>query len=144
MEAENRLSLFLDTNVVIDYLTTREQYSMYSAALFQLAEDRIVELYISDITITNISYILRKEAKDKLYASLAMLSESANFVAASSLIIKRAIKAEWDDFEDAIQYFSALKCKADYLVTRNAKDFKDSKIPVVSPQELLQNLGYMI
>ncbi|MCQ2244192.1 MAG: PIN domain-containing protein [Bacteroidaceae bacterium] len=144
MKADNRIALFLDTNVVIDYLTSRECFSMYSAALFQLAEDGIVELYLSDITITNISYILRREEKDKLYASLTMLAESVNIVAASSPIIKRAIKAKWDDFEDATQYFSAMNCKADYLVTRNAKDFKDSTIPVVSPQELLQNLGYMI
>lgn len=144
METDSKIALFLDTNVVIDYLTTRDRFSIYSAALFQLAEEGVVELYVSDITFTNISYILRKEAKDKLYSSLAMLSESVNVVVASSLIIKRAIKAEWDDFEDATQYFSAVKCKADYLVTRNAKDFKDSKIPVVSPQQLLQNLGYMI
>lgn len=132
-------NLFLDTNVVIDYLANRQPFSLDAAKLFQLAEEGKVKLYISALSYNNVHYILRQSltnnATIKILDDLSEMSEIADV---TKLTIKKALKSEFKDFEDAIQYYSALNLnKIDCIVTRNAKDFKKSNLALMTPLEAL-------
>ncbi|MBX9785026.1 MAG: PIN domain-containing protein [Chitinophagaceae bacterium] len=133
------MNLFIDTNVVIDYLADRQPFSEAAAELFQNAEQGIVTLFISAVSYNNIYYILRQSLTNA--ATIKVLDELSDFteiVDVNSPVIKKSLKSDFRDFEDAVQYNCALtvpKIKA--IITRNEKDFKKSTVSVFSPAELL-------
>jgi predicted nucleic acid-binding protein len=130
---------FLDTNIGIDFLANRKPFSIYAAGLFELAYKKKVNLYISAVSYNTIFYILQQSTSNtnaiKLLASIEELSETMDV---TREVIRNSLKSEFKDFEDAIQYYTALSNKKiDVIVTRNGKDFKKSTISVLSPQEAL-------
>jgi predicted nucleic acid-binding protein len=133
------VNLFLDTNVVIDYLADRHPFSEAAAELFQHSEQENVSLFISAVSYNNIYYILRQSLTNAATIKvLDELSDITKIVEVNSAIIKKSLKADFKDFEDAIQYNCALtipKLKA--IITRNEKDFKKSTVSVFSPVEIL-------
>lgn len=134
--------IFIDTNVIIDFLADREPFSSDAAILFQLAKDKKIRIHISAISFNNTFYILRKVVPTK--RALGLLSEIEEFVGiqeTNRLIIKKALKSNFNDFEDAIQYFSAVEIgNIDLITTRDLKDFKKSEIPVLSPESTIKIL----
>ena len=134
--------IFIDTNVIIDFLADREPYSDDAAILFQLAKDKKIRIHISAISFNNTFYILRKVTSTK--RALSLLSEIEEYVGiqeANRLIIKKALKSNFNDFEDAIQYFSAVEIgNIDIITTRDLKDFKKSELPVLSPESTIKIL----
>jgi predicted nucleic acid-binding protein len=132
-------NLFLDTNVVIDYLANRQPFAADAGKLFQLALDGKVKIYISALSYNNIHYVLRQTLSNtatiKVLEEIAEMSEIADV---SKLIIRKALKSEFKDFEDAIQYYCALNLnKIDCIVTRNSKDFKKSNLALMTPSEAI-------
>lgn len=137
--------IFLDTNVVIDFLANREPFSMDAAMLFNLAVDAKVKVYISAVSYNNIYYILRQSltnaAAIKLLEELAGMTEIADV---TNAIIRQSLKTDFKDYEDAIQYYCALSiAKIDFIVTRNTKDFKKSSLPVLTPAEAISSLQFI-
>jgi predicted nucleic acid-binding protein len=134
--------LFLDTDIVIDLLTEREPHYEHSAALFTLADNRKAELYISSLCFNNLDYLLSKQygrtASRKILTQLKIL---VKVLAVDDKIITLALDSAFQDFEDAIQYFTAIENKIPILVTRNLKDYKEALIPVVSAEMYLKGLG---
>lgn len=140
--------IFVDTNVIIDFLADRKPFAEYAAILFQLAKEKKIKIFISAISFNNTYYILRKVTSHK--KALHLISEIEDFVGIQETnrkIIRKAIKSNFNDFEDAIQYFSALELGAiDIITTRDLKDFKKSELPVLSPETtvklLIQEYNY--
>ena len=129
--------LFLDTNVLIDFLADREPFAEAAGILFTLGLEKKAKIYCSAISFNNIYYILRQTLTHaptiKLLKDLAGMTE---IIAAGDKIINHSLNADFKDFEDAIQYYSALSISVmDVLVTRNKKDFPKSQLPVLSPTE---------
>lgn len=127
---------FVDTNVLIDFLSQREDYK--AAALFLYnAKIGKYKVCTSVLSMANLVYVLRKSLKGEvLYETLRKLS----FIDISPMTkedYSKAIALKANDFEDALQYSSAVSFGCDALVTRNAKDFPFSKIPVMKPSECL-------
>ena len=132
------MKLFLDTNVIVDLLENRKPWVQDVMVLFQLAVEKKVELFVSDLTIVNIAYITCKSYPvDQLYDALARLRKFVTIAGTGSRVINKAIDSRYNDFEDAVQYFAAKGENVDYIITRNAKDFSFSSIPVLSPGEFL-------
>ncbi|MDE5611858.1 MAG: PIN domain-containing protein [Odoribacter sp.] len=130
--------LFLDTNVVLDLIEKREPFVHDAALLFQLRIDGECQLFVSDLTIVNIAYIVRKSySKEKLYAILDKLYSFLVIVPGGTMVIGRAIESQANDFEDAVQYYAACQAKVDYMITRNKKDYSFSEIEVLTPQEYM-------
>ena len=130
-------NLFLDTNVVIDFLADRKPFSLDAAKLFDLSVSKEASIYISAVSYNNIYYILRQSLSEsatmKLLNALAGMSEILDVTKA---VIEQALKSEFKDFEDAIQYYCALSLpKMECIVTRNTKDFKKSSLAVMTPGE---------
>ncbi|MFN5418293.1 MAG: type II toxin-antitoxin system VapC family toxin [Flavobacteriia bacterium] len=131
--------IFLDTNIVLDVLANRKPFSDSASELFEKAQREKVKLYISSLSYNKIYYILNKQISHKAtIAILKDLEELIETLDVSSKEIKKSLYSEFSDFEDAIQYYSALSNKKiDVIITRNPKDFKKSELLVMTPEEAL-------
>jgi predicted nucleic acid-binding protein len=134
--------IFLDTNVVIDFLADRHPFSVDAARLFDLAIEGKTKVYISAVSYNNIYYILRKSLSNnatiKLLDELACMTEIADV---TNEVIRESLKSDFNDYEDAIQYYCALNIpEIELIVTRNTKDFKKSTIAVLTPTEAITSL----
>ncbi|MBC8052937.1 MAG: PIN domain-containing protein [Sphingobacteriaceae bacterium] len=132
-------NIFIDTNVVIDFLANRQPFSIDAARLFDFSISREARLYISAVSYNNIYYILKQSLSNK--AAISLLEEFAEMTEiadVTSAIIRNSLKSDFKDYEDAIQYYCALSLpEIDFIVTRNTKDFKKSILPVLNPREAL-------
>ena len=131
--------LLIDTNIVIDLLSKRDKFYNEAADLFSRADKNELELTISSLTFANTNYILTKlksakEAREilrkfKVLVELLSLDDKITELALSD--------DNFPDFEDGLQYYSAIENRIDVIITRNKKDFKNSKIPVLTAKEFL-------
>ncbi len=114
--------LFLDTNVVLDFLARREPFVAPAADLFQLAEKGSVVLYVSNLSFSHALYLLRKSAGSATARALLLdLSEIVSIASVDAAHVREALRSGFTDFEDAIQYFAARSVPAiTHIVTRDA------------------------
>lgn len=133
--------LFIDTNVLIDLIDQRIPFYNDVAIISALAEKKQIKLATSSISFINTFYVLSKKIDNKLVINSLMkyrlICEVSNI---DELIIDKSLISNFNDFEDAVQHYSALHHKCDILITRNKKDFKNSEIPVMTPTEFLASL----
>jgi predicted nucleic acid-binding protein len=132
--------IFIDTDVIIDFLIDREPHSREAAIIFTLIEQRKLKGFVSSLTFSNLYYVLRKiESHNKVIAKLDSISRLLTILKVDQQTIKYAIESGFPDFEDSIQYKCALDYKKiDVLITRNIKDYKGSEIPVMTPADYLK------
>ncbi len=129
--------IFIDTNVVIDFLANREPFHKAAYEVFLMGGDEKVKLYISALSFTTIYYVLRKQYEaERLLSLLRDLRLLVAVVATNDYIIEQALESNFSDFEDAVQYYTAASVGADYIVTRNTRDYSHASISVVTPGEL--------
>jgi predicted nucleic acid-binding protein len=138
--------LFIDSDVVIDFFTDREPHANPASELFELNEKGNVILYLSAVSINNIYYIIRKFlGHKKTLEVVETLTEMTEVIGTTKKEILQALKNNFSDYEDSIQYSSALTIKGlDAIITRNIKDYKNSDIAVMTPLSFLkmkENLG---
>jgi len=133
--------LFIDTNIVIDLLSRREPFYDESANLFSLADKKVIELNISSLTVTNTSYILLRQTDSKKAKEiLRKLRLIVKILPLDDKIIGLALNDDsFSDFEDGLQYFTAIENNQDLIITRNLKDFKASKLPVMTAKQFLES-----
>lgn len=133
------MKIFVDTNVLLDVIAERMSFYDASAAILSLFEQDKADGFISAMSFNNIHYILVKRGgKNKALKAMRTLLDTFNVVALDEKILSRAIDAEFNDFEDGIQFFSAIRCDADYIITRNVKDFPHKDMPILTPEEFLK------
>jgi predicted nucleic acid-binding protein len=130
-------NIFLDTNILIDFFANRKPFSIEAAKLFNYSFKKKINIYISAVSFNNIYYILRQSCSHAETTNmLAELNEWTDVIDVTKDIIKKSIKSEFKDFEDAIQYNCAKSLsKIDFIVTRDTKDFKLSALPILTPKE---------
>lgn len=132
------MNVFVDTNVLLDVLARRKPFYEASAKIWSLAEAGEIKAHISAISFNNIYYIVRKLKNRKTAEeALRLLRDVFEPIAADGQILNQSIDAGMDDFEDAVQYHSAVRAKASCLITRNPDHFPSSTLPVLSPDEFL-------
>ena len=135
--------IFIDTDVIIDFLIDRKPHSREAAIIFTLIEQKKLKGYVSSLTFSNLYYVLRKiESHNKVIAKLDSISRLLTILKVDQQTIKDAIASGFTDFEDSIQYNCALDYKKiDVVITRNTKDFKTSEIPVMTPADYLKTVS---
>ncbi len=131
--------ILIDTNIVIDLLAKREDFYEQAAELFSLADKKELKLTISSLTFANTNYVLTKQKSTKeareILRKFKVLVEILNL---DDKIIELVLSDDaFSDFEDGLQYYSALENNVDLILTRNKKDFKHSKLPILSAKEYL-------
>lgn len=135
------MKVFLDTNILVDYVEDRNVFSKYASIIFQLSLMGEIELYAIDISFLNVAYILRKKSSEILYDALGILLLRINVLSVTRFDLENAINAKHNDFEDCVQFYSALSGDMDCIITRNKKDFENSDIPVYTSSEFLDLLN---
>ena len=135
--------LFIDTNIVIDLLSRREPFYDESANLFSLADQKIIELNISSLTIANTNFILLRQTNStKAKEILRKLRLIVNILPLDDKIIGLALNDEsFTDFEDGLQYFTAIENNQDLIISRNLRDFKASILPVMTARQFLVTMN---
>lgn len=137
------MKVLIDTNIMIDALTNRDGRSGFSATVIDLCAKQVIDGYVALHSISNMYYILRKQYSDaerrtilKRYNEILKVAEVGNDVV-DTAINNTAIS----DYEDALQYACAETVGAEYIVTRNIKDYGKAEIRAISPEELLKLLA---
>lgn len=131
--------LFVDTNIVMDLLQKREEFYQEAQELFTLSDKRKVLLFISSLTIANTHFLLsRHYSSAEARKILSKFKVLVNVLPMDDKIIELALSSDFKDFEDAIQYYTALENNTDMIITRNKKDFKNQNIPVLNAKEYLK------
>lgn len=133
--------IFLDTNVVLDLLGEREPYYNSAAKIATLADKGEIDLIVSALTYSTVYYLLsraedKKLVKEKL-RKFKVIAETSDL---TDKIVDKGLSSKFSDFEDSLQYYCAIKMDCKILITRNSKDFKESEIPVLTPDEYLNSL----
>lgn len=132
--------LFLDTNIVVDILQRREPFCHDAVQLFTMAYNKKVQLVVSPMTYSTASFLLWKHGPEGVRKLLANFRQLSRIAVTNEQIVDDSLASQFNDFEDAMQYYTALKAKADIIITRNGKDFTPSKIPVMTATEYLATL----
>jgi predicted nucleic acid-binding protein len=133
--------LLFDTNVVLDLLGEREPFYDSAAKITTLADKGEIDLVVSALTYSTVYYLLsRFEDKELVKEKIRKFKVVALTSDLTDKIIDKGLSAKFSDFEDSLQYYCAIKMDCKTLITRNGKDFKESVIPVLSPDEYLNSL----
>ena len=134
-------SLFLDSDVILDWLLNREPFAFYSKVLLATSRNNNVKVFTSALVIANIQFIISKQmnsvvAKRHVKTLVSILS----ILPFEADAIDFALNSAFTDFEDAIQYAIATKNNCDAIITRNIKDYKNTTIPVLTAEQFLNTL----
>lgn len=137
------MRVLIDTNIVLDFLLQREPFTQDAELIFQAIDSGQIIGYVTATTLTDIFYISRKHTRSVEQARQAVLETLTAMVICpvNRAVLESAFRSGLADFEDAVQIFSAVDQELDAILTRDAKGFLSSSIPVLSTQELLQRLG---
>lgn len=140
------MKVLIDTNIILDVLCKRPAFYEDSSKVFKLCEVNKISGVISALTISNIIYILRKEldteTTKEILDNLFLIFSVADLKADD---LKKAANMKFKDYEDAVQSACAARVGADYIITRNIKDFTESKIVPIRPSEFLEEIwSFMI
>lgn len=133
--------LLIDANIILDVLLNRPVFVKDSSMIWKLCETKQMKGYISTLTYANIMYIMRKqltpEQIQEIFCKLKLIFEFADL---SPAVLERTVNIKWKNFEDAFQNATAESVHADYIITQNIKDFKQSKVMALMPSEFLARI----
>ena len=133
--------LLIDANIILDVLLNRTDFVKDSAMIWKLCETEQMKGYVSTLTFANLVYIMRKqldpEKIEDVFHKLNLIFEFADFSVSD---LTHAADLNWNDFEDAVQSVTAERIHADYIITRNVRDFSKSRVMAFTPPELLARI----
>ena len=130
--------VFVDTDIIYDLLAKRDPFYLAAAQLFTLADEGKVQIYISALSIANLHYLISKQrTEEEAKEILRKFKVLVHVAPLNDKIIDLALNSEFSDFEDAIQYYSALQNEIEVLLTRNLKDYKKAHITVLTAQDFI-------
>ena len=133
--------LLIDANVLLDVLMNRQPHYEYSRVIWKMCLRKKAKGYVSALSFANIIYTMRKtlnpESINKLFGALSSLFKFEDLTLED---LRLAADMKWHDFEDAVQSSTASRVNADYIITRNTKDFQNSKVKAVTPEEYFMNI----
>lgn len=133
--------LLIDANIILDVLLNRREFVKDSSMIWKLCETGKAKGYVSALTFANLVYIMRKqlnpEETENVFRKLSLIFD---FTDLSVSDLTRAAELNWKDFEDAVQSVTAERVHADYIITRNVRDFSRSRVIAFTPTELLARI----
>ena len=131
--------ILVDTNIVLDLLAERKEFLLEAQELFTLSDKKEINLYVSSLTFANTYYILSQQMKmNNVRKILRKFKVLVSVLPMNDKIMDLSLESDFKDFEDAIQYHTAIENEINIIITRNLKDFKTAKIPVFTAKEYIQ------
>lgn len=135
------MKILIDTNVILDVLCSRSEFLEDALRVFRYCEAKQITGYLSALSVPNIVYIMRRELdRNRIKEILGTLTSIFTVADLRETDLIRAANLDFSDYEDALQSVCASRIKADYIVTRNIKDFKNSRVPAIKPSELFDRI----
>ena len=136
------MKALLDTNLFLDVILKRDTHFQSSSIIWSIVSDKKLKGLITAISINNLYYILRKIIETTLVENFVdQLLEEFEVVPLTAQVLKQARSIPHRDYEDLIQYFSAINSNCDFIITRNKEDFPKKGIGVLNPDEFLKLLS---
>ena len=137
------MTVFLDSNIILDVFLKNKDFYEESQMVLNLADSGSIDFFISAASITDIFYVLNKYIKNAEEAKnhLKSLLEIVSVAGVDESCIKNALNSSWKDFEDSVQHEAAIQIGTDYLVTRNIDDFKTPFVEVINPTGFLKRFA---
>jgi predicted nucleic acid-binding protein len=133
--------IFIDTNVMLDFLGERIPFYDSIARVISFLETKKFIIIVSPISYATVSYFLSKSEGNKIAVEkLRKFKIISDVCTIDEQTIEKGLNSDFSDFEDALQFYNAIESNCDIILTRNAKDFKKASIPVMSPDEFLNSL----
>ncbi len=141
MGGNGKMNVFLDTNVVVDFMGEREGFFEDAALIFTMAKDKLINISISALTVVNCAYILKKAFNnDDVLSKVDALCKFLDITPINNTILQGAVSLKPYDFEDAVQFLSSLECRPDLIITRDKKGFNNFGIMVMTPSEFVEKV----
>ena len=137
--AEIQMKILVDTNVIIDALTSREPWKESAEKIFIMAANHIMDMYITASSATDIYYLVRKHLHDTELSKQVMgkLYSLTGILAVTGADCMDALASPVSDYEDAVVERVAAGAKVDYIVTRNIKDYKQGSVKIILPDDFI-------
>ncbi|MBU1679724.1 MAG: PIN domain-containing protein [Bacteroidetes bacterium] len=133
------IKLFVDSDIILDLLAKREPHYLHAAKLFTLIDQQEIIAFTSPLIFANLHYLLKKLTSNvSALKSLRKLKTLINILPIDERVIEQSLNSEFNDFEDAIQYFTAVNNGINLILTRNKIDYKKSKIAISTAEEFLK------
>lgn len=133
------IKLFVDSDIILDLLAKREPHYVHAAQLFTLIDQKEIIAFTSPLIFANLHYLLKKLTSNaSALKSLRKLKTLINILPIDERVIDQSLNSEFNDFEDAIQYFTAVNNGINLILTRNKIDYKKSKITISTADEFLK------
>lgn len=130
--------VFADTDIILDLLAQREPFYRPAAALFSLADKKEIAVHVSSLSFTNLNYLLsRQYSATKARKLLLKFKTLVTILAVNDKVVELALASDFTDFEDALQYHTALENDVRIILTRNLRDYKSADVPVMSAEQFL-------
>jgi predicted nucleic acid-binding protein len=133
--------VFVDTDIILDLLGEREPFYKSAAYLFSRADRRELKIYVSGLSFANAHYVLRRKFSEpdtrKILLSLKVL---VTVLPIDDKVIELGLASDFSDFEDSVQYYTAIENSMKILITRNLKGYRLAKIPVMTAESYLKSL----
>jgi predicted nucleic acid-binding protein len=134
-------SIFIDSDILLDLILKRYPFYEWALGLFFLIDERKLSGCTTVHSLLNVHYITMKTVGEKsARASIKQLSAQINIIREDMSIVEKALASTITDFEDAVQHYAAASAGADFIITRNVKDYKHSAIPVLTAEQFLRQL----
>ncbi|RAI94804.1 type II toxin-antitoxin system VapC family toxin [Algoriphagus yeomjeoni] len=135
------VKIFLDTNVVIDLIAKRQPFYDDAKLFLSLAKNGLARLFIAESSLGNIYYLVFEVYKiPQIEFSMHDFITLGEIVSGGKEVIYKSLNSDFQDKEDALQYFTAIENKMDFLITRDLKDFKTAnQIPVLTPKQFFSS-----
>lgn len=132
--------VLIDTDVILDFFFDIKPFSDHAAKVLALCESKQITGFITPVIISNVYYLLRQTAKhEKVIEKLSQLIQITEVQLIDKIIIIKALRSGFKDFEDALQNYSAeSNGKIDVIITRNTKDFKKSILGIMTPENYMK------
>lgn len=132
--------ILIDTDVILDFFFDRQPFSENAARIFSLCESKEIKGYITPVIISNVYYLLRQTAShEKVIEKLKLLVTITKILVMDKSVIIQALNSDFKDFEDALQNYAAeLNNEIDLILTRNTKDFKNSSLAAMTPDNYIK------
>ncbi|MBO7555318.1 MAG: PIN domain-containing protein [Neisseriaceae bacterium] len=135
------MQVLIDTNVLIDWLSQRGAFSLHSSRVMEECFFGQVKAYITAHSVCDLFYILRKDfTLEKRLSFIKILTQQCTIIPEMQSDFVNVLKANCLDLEDALQMQCACKYHLDYIITRNIKDFEQSQVMAMTPEDFLKVL----
>ena len=133
------MNVFIDSDIILDLLAKREPFYIFAAELFTLIDQKKIKAFTSPLIFANLHYILKRHKSNNFaLQSLRKLKTMINVLAINSRVVEQALNSGFKDFEDAIQYFTAVNNGIKIILTRNKTDYNKSSITISTAEEFIK------